>query len=117
MSVKKKYELIQYYQNPLNDIVKIIEIIDPIRNDTDTNNFKSYKDNTVPDGTDMIAIPRFKSWLIKIKNKFILKVHRQGGYEPIELELSREIIDSISESLCSKRDWYRNKIEEIDKSE
>ena len=117
MSVKEKFERIKYYEKPLNDIMKIIEVIDPIRNDTNANNYKSYNDPLVENGTDMVRLPRFKSWLIKVKNKFTLKVHRENGYEPMYLELSSEVIDSISKILCEKRDWYRNKIEEIDKSE
>lgn len=108
MSIKQKYERIKYYEKPLNEIIKVIEIIDPIRNDSETNNYINRY------GVEMITIPRFKSWLIRTKNALFLKVHRQGGYEPITLELTKEIIDSLSISLCEKRDWYKTKIDEID---
>jgi len=115
MSVKEKHERIKYYEKPLNEIVKAIEVIDPIRNDTDANTYKSYGDTRAENGTEMVRLPVFKSWLIRTKNALFLKIHRQGGYEPMTLELSGEVVDAISKILCEKRDWYRNKIEEIDK--
>ncbi len=108
MSVKERYEHIQYYEKPLNDIVKIIEVIDPIRNDTKVNHYLDVH------GVEMVRLPNFRAWLIKLKDKFSLKVHRQNRNESLELELTSEVIDSISKILCEKRDWYRNKIEEID---
>ncbi len=109
MSIKEKYEIIQYYEKPLNDLVKVIEVIDPIRNDTKSNHYRDAQ------GNEMVRLPNFKAWLVRFKNKFSLKVHRQNGYDPMTLELTSEVIDSISKILCEKRDWYRNKIKEIDK--
>ena len=110
MTVKQKYEYIERLEKDLKSIIEVIEIIDPIRNDTDSNN---YTDN----GVEMVRIPRFKSWLIRAKGKLSLKVHRVIHSNPITLDLSNlEVIDCIGKILCEKRDWYRNKIEEIDKS-
>lgn len=118
MSVKEKYNRIQFYEKPLNEVVRVIEIIDPIRNDTNANNWKSYKDHRFADGEDIIQIPVFKAWLVKVKEKLFLKVHRKNGnYEPITLELSRDVVDSISQVLCDKRDFYREMIKKIDSSE
>jgi hypothetical protein len=113
MTVEEKYKLIKKYEEPLNEIVKVIEIIDPIRNDTKANHYKSHRDPRVTDGTEMVRIPSFKSWLIKTKNTLLLRVRRDNGYTPIELELSFEVIDSISKTLCEKRDWLREQIKQI----
>lgn len=113
MSVKKKYKEIEELEKSLNEIIRVIEIIDPIRNDTKENHFKDR------DGQEMVRIPRFKCWLVKSRKKLVLKVQRLQAmiqYEPIEIELGQysEVLDSISKGLCEKRDWYRGKIKEID---
>lgn len=107
MTVKEKYNRIQYYEQPLKEIIEVIEVIDPIRNDTKANDYLS------SDGVEMVRLPRFHSWLIRTKRKFFLKVQRVNGYKPMNLELSREVVDALSKVLCEKRDWYRSKIEEI----
>lgn len=111
MSIKEKYHQIKELEKNMNEIIKVIEVFDPIRNNTTSNDY-------IDDGVEMVRIPIFKSWLIRTKKKISLRVKRRGDpYEPMELELSGlDVIDSISKVLCEKRDWYKSKIDEINNS-
>jgi len=109
MTIREKAKRIEELEKNLNDIVRVIEVIDPVMNDTTANDFKQ-------GGMDMVRIPTFKSWLKQVKGKFSLAVQRQPAhhYKEMTLELSDDIIDSLSKDLCKKRDWYRSKIKEIE---
>lgn len=108
MNIKEKYNYITELEDKLNKIVKVIEIIDPILNDTDSNNFTDKVHG------EMVRIPWYKAWLKVGARGASIKVETHYTNDPIELDMDGTIVNSISESLCKKRDWYRNKIKEVE---